>query len=77
MTVFDLLYLFVDESQTIWLYDMNSESYVYKGSIDDIPCKYKDIEIFSINCLSHYKHNPLIDEQGYVVLVINIELGGE
>ena len=67
-TVFDICDLFVDGLQQIGISDLSSPEYdiVYKGTIYDIPCKYKDLVVESID-------NVLEDG----VVVFNVNIGGE
>lgn len=53
MLVYELTYLFVEDYQEVAIYDLNSEKVVYKGTIDEMDYKYKQLEIASIDCIEN------------------------
>lgn len=50
MRIVDLMYYFIDaDFQKIELYDLNSDKTVFEGHYGDMPAKYEDMEIASID----------------------------
>ena len=64
MTVYDIMDLFIDDSQYMELYDTETDNVVYSGEYCDIPEEYTDREVCSID-------NVYKDNNGIVTL--NIE----
>ncbi len=64
MTVYDIMDLFIDDSQYIELYDIETDNVVYSGEFCDMPEEFEDREVCSIDNI--YKGN-----EGVVTL--NIE----
>ena len=64
MTVYDIMDLFIDDSQYIELYDTETDDVVYSGEYCDMPEEYIDREVCSID-------NVYKDNNGIVTL--NIE----
>ena len=66
ITVYDFLDLCIEKSfQTVALYDMDSGEIVYKGSAEDVPYEYSEMEVWSWDCLT----------KGSDVFTINIDCG--
>ena len=65
MTLYDLRYLFTDDSQLVHIYDITSEENVFEGEFEDLPTELEDYEVMSIDTI--YK----FDFDGHIT--INIE----
>lgn len=62
MTVYDLTFLFTEDSQEIAIYGLDSEKTLYQGTIYDMDYKYNALEVCSIDCIENN------------VLTINVEM---
>lgn len=49
MTIYDLRYLFFDDDQQCYIYAMESEKELFRGSMRDIPEELEDEEISSLD----------------------------
>lgn len=59
MSIYDLIELFVDDSQSIYVYDLNTDNELFKGDASDIPADLEDMTICSIdNVYPMDKDNP-------------------
>lgn len=59
MTIIDIIGLFPD-SQKMQVYDFDSDKVVFDGMSDDLPEKYENVEISSIDNIGKYGANELI-----------------
>ncbi len=69
MTLYDLRYLFTDDSQLVRIYDTTSEENVFEGEFADMDSYLEDYEVMSIDTI--FK----ADYDGYIT--INIEMEGD
>lgn len=49
MTIYDLLYLACDNSFEIAVYDMTTETELYRGDASEIPSELEDLELMSFD----------------------------
>ena len=50
MTLYDLRFLFVDDSQLVRIYNDEADyDVVYEGPFDELPEKYEDVEVETID----------------------------
>jgi len=63
MTIYELRELFIDDDQDCYIYNLDTQEEVYKGSMRDIPEELEDREISSLD-------NVYADNNG--VIGINI-----
>lgn len=70
LTIDDLMYWFIDGGyQSIKIYDLKSEQYIYTGRYDDCPDEFKWLEISSIDNLEYFPN-----ETGTIYLTFNVEM---
>lgn len=67
MTLYDLRYLFTDESQLVRIYDITSEENVYEGEFDDMDSYLEGYEVMSIDAVYKFDFN------GYITINIEME----
>ena len=66
MMVYELMDLFIDDAQSIELYDTDKEEIIYSGEYVDLPEEMENYEVCSIDNV--YKGNP-----GIVTLNVEVE----
>ena len=67
MTLYDLRYLFTDESQLVRIYDITSEENVYEGEFDNMDPYLEEYEVMSIDTVYKFDFN------GYITINIEME----
>ena len=67
MTLYDLRYLFTDESQLVRIYDITSEENGYEGEFDNMDSYLEEYEVMSIDTVYKFDFN------GYITINIEME----